>query len=105
LYNSIGLLFTSDKYSIVFCIYAGASPESHQRKLSERILEVVVAILRRNRDDGLARPEGHAIEVAMDTLRDMRVRRHNPLYRHRYWNRDALTRRAAMRRRLISLVF
>lgn len=65
-------------------IYAGAVLESDQHKLSERILKAVVAILRRTREPGLARREWQAMEVAMDILRDMRVRRHNPLYQHRY---------------------
>ena len=65
-------------------IYAGAVLESDQRKLSERIQEAELAILRRTREPGLARREWQAMEVAMDFLRDMRVRSHNPLYQHRY---------------------
>jgi hypothetical protein len=64
--------------------YAGAVLENDRHKLSERILEAEVAILRRTREPGLARREWQAMEIAMDILRDMRVRRHNPLYQHRY---------------------
>jgi hypothetical protein len=63
--------------------YAGAVLESDQRKLSKRILEAELAILRRTREPGLARREWQAMNIAMDILRDMRVRRHNPLYEHR----------------------
>jgi hypothetical protein len=63
--------------------YAGAVLESDQRKLSQRILEAELAILRRTREPGLARREWQAMDIAMDILRDMRVRRHNPLYEHR----------------------
>jgi hypothetical protein len=64
--------------------YAGAVLECDQHKLSKQILEAELAILRRTREPGLARREWHAIEIAMDILRDMRVRRHEPLYEHRY---------------------
>jgi hypothetical protein len=57
--------------------------ESDQRKLSKRILEAELAILRRTREPGLARREWQAMDIAMDILRDMRVRRHKPLYEHR----------------------
>jgi hypothetical protein len=64
--------------------YAGAVLESDQRKLSERILDAELAILRRTHEPGLARREWQAMEVAMDVLHDMRMRRHMPLYEHRY---------------------
>jgi hypothetical protein len=59
--------------------YAGAVLESDQRRLSKRILEAEIAILRRTREPGLARREWQAMEVAMDILRDMRIKRHKPL--------------------------
>jgi hypothetical protein len=65
-------------------IYAGAVLESDQHELGKRILEAEIAILRRTREPGLARREWQAMEVAMDVLRDIRARRHNPLYEHRY---------------------
>jgi hypothetical protein len=64
--------------------YAGAVLERDQCKLNDRILEAELAILRRTREPGLARREWHAIEIAMGVLRDMRTRRHEPLYEHRY---------------------
>jgi hypothetical protein len=64
--------------------YAGAVIESDQRKLGKRILEAELAILRRTREPGLARREWLAMEVAMDILRDIRVRHHHPLCLHRY---------------------
>ena len=64
--------------------YAGAVLESDRHKLSKRILEAELAILRRTREPGLAMREWRAIEVAMDILRDMRTRRHQPLYEHRH---------------------
>jgi hypothetical protein len=64
--------------------YAGAVLESDRHKLSERILEAELAILRRTHEPGLARREWQAMEIAMDILRDMRVRRDNPLYAHRH---------------------
>ena len=62
--------------------YAGAVLELDQNKLSRRILDAEIAILRRTREPGLARREWQAMEVAMDILRDMRMRRHMPLYQH-----------------------
>ena len=56
--------------------YATAVLELDQHKLSKRIL---LAILQRTREPGLARREWQAMEVAMDVLRDMRLRRHMPL--------------------------
>ena len=64
--------------------YAGAVLESDRRKLSKRILEAELAILRRTREPGLARREWQAIELAIGVLHDMRTRRHQPLYEHRY---------------------
>jgi hypothetical protein len=65
--------------------YAVAVLEGDQCKLSERILEAELAILRRTHEPGLARREWQAIEVAMNVLRDMRVRRPDkPLYEHLY---------------------
>jgi hypothetical protein len=63
--------------------YAGAVLESDQRQLSKRILEAELAILRRTRKPGLARQEWRAIEIAMDVLRDMWLRGHDPLHKHR----------------------
>jgi hypothetical protein len=63
--------------------YAGAVLELDQNKLSRRILDAELAILRRTREPGLARREWQAMEVAMDILRDMRMRRQMPLYQHR----------------------
>lgn len=63
--------------------YTTAVLELDQRKLSKRILDAELAILRRTHEPGLARREWQAMEVAMDVLRDMRVRRHMPLYEHR----------------------
>jgi len=63
--------------------YAGAVLELDQNILSRRILDAEIAILRRTREPGLARREWQAMEVAMDVLRDMRMRRHMPLYQHR----------------------
>jgi hypothetical protein len=63
--------------------YAGAVLESDQRQLSRRILEAELAILRRTRKPGPARREWRAIEIAMDVLRDMRLRGHDPLHEHR----------------------
>jgi hypothetical protein len=63
--------------------YAGAVLESDQRQLNRRILEAELAILRRTRKPGLARQEWRAIEIAMDVLRDMRLRGHDPLHEHR----------------------
>jgi hypothetical protein len=63
--------------------YASAVLELDQHKLSKRILDAELAILRRAREPGLARREWQAIEVAMDVLHDMRMRRHVPLYEHR----------------------
>ena len=63
--------------------YATAVLELDQNKLSKRILDAEIAILRRTREPGLARREWQAMEVAMDVLRDMRMRRHMPLYQHR----------------------
>jgi hypothetical protein len=59
--------------------FAGAVLENDQRKLSERIIDAELAILRRTREPGLARREWQAMELAMDILRDMRIRRHRPL--------------------------
>ena len=64
-------------------IYAGAVLESDQHKLSQRILEAELAILRRTREPGLARREWQLMDIAMDVLRDMRARRHEPLYERR----------------------
>ena len=64
--------------------YAGAVLEGDQQGLGKRILEAEVAILRRTREPGLARREWQAMQIAMDILRDMRVRRHNPPYERRY---------------------
>ena len=64
--------------------YAGAVLESDKRKLSKRILEAELAILQRTREPGLARREWQAMEVAMDILHDLRMRRHQPLYEHRH---------------------
>jgi hypothetical protein len=61
--------------------YAGAVLESNQHELSKRILEAELATLRRTREPGLAWREWHAMEIAMDILRDMRVRGHTL---HRY---------------------
>jgi hypothetical protein len=63
--------------------YAGAVLESDQQKLSNRILEAELAILRRTREPGLARREWLAMEIAMDILHDMRLRGHDPLHEHR----------------------
>ena len=63
--------------------YAVAVLESDQRKLSERLLEAELAILQRTREPGLAKREWRAIEIAMDVLRDMRLRGHDPLHEHR----------------------
>jgi len=63
--------------------YAGAVLESDQRQLNRRILEAELAILRSTRKPGLARQEWRAIEIAMDVLRDMRLRGHDPLHEHR----------------------
>src|ERR1700722_17454620 len=67
--------------------YAGAVLESDQRKLSKRILQAELAILQRTREPGLATKEWRAIEIAMDVLRDMRLRSHHPLHEHRRRNR------------------
>jgi hypothetical protein len=65
--------------------YAVAVLEGDQGKLSERILEAELAIIRRTHEPGLARREWQAIEFAMNVLRDMRVRRlDKPLYEHLY---------------------
>jgi hypothetical protein len=64
--------------------YAQAVLESDQAKVGKRILEAEVAILWRTREPELTRREWQAIEVAMDVLRDMRMRRHIPLYEHLY---------------------
>lgn len=64
--------------------YAVAVLGNDQREVSKRILEAELAILRRTREPGLVHREWQAIEVAMDILRDMRMRRHQPLYEHRY---------------------
>lgn len=63
--------------------YASAVLESDGRNLSERILEAELAILRRTREPELARREWQAIEIAMDVLRDMRLRGHDPLHEYR----------------------
>jgi hypothetical protein len=63
--------------------YAIAVLELDQHKLSKRILDAEIAILRRTHEPGLARREWQAMEVAMDVLRDIRLRRHMPFYRHR----------------------
>jgi hypothetical protein len=63
--------------------YATAVLELDQHQLSKRILDAELAILRRTREPGLARREWQAMEIAMDILRDMRDRRHNPLYERR----------------------
>lgn len=63
--------------------YATAVLELDQRKLSKRILDAEIAILRRTREPGLARREWRAMEVAMDVLQDIRMRRHMPRYEHR----------------------
>lgn len=63
--------------------YASAVLELDQHKVSKLILDAEIAILKRTHQPGLARREWQAIEVAMDVLRDMRVRRHIPLYEHR----------------------
>lgn len=62
--------------------YAGAVLEGDQQELGKRILEAELAILRRTREPGLTKREWQAMEIAMDILSDMRVRRHNPLYKH-----------------------
>jgi hypothetical protein len=64
--------------------YAGAVLENDLRKLSKRILEAELAILRRTREPGLTQREWQAMEVAMDILHDMRMRRHQPLYERRH---------------------
>jgi hypothetical protein len=64
--------------------YAVAVLEADQQKLSARILEAELAILRRTREPGLARREWQAMDIAMDVLRDMRDRRRNPLHEHRH---------------------
>jgi hypothetical protein len=64
--------------------YAGAVLDSDQRKLSKRILQAKLAILRRTREPGLARREWQAMDIAMDILRDVRISRHRALYQHRY---------------------
>jgi hypothetical protein len=63
--------------------YATAVIELDQHKLSMRILDAELAILRRTHEPGLARREWQAIEVAIDILQDMRMRCHTPLYDHR----------------------
>jgi hypothetical protein len=63
--------------------YATAVLELDQHKLSKRILEAELAILRRTREPGLARREWQAMEITMDILRDIRDRRHNPLCERR----------------------
>jgi hypothetical protein len=63
--------------------YAGAVLETDQQELSKRILNAELAILRRTREPGLARREWQAMEIAMNILHDMRVRRHKPLCEHR----------------------
>jgi hypothetical protein len=63
--------------------YATAVLELDQQKLSKRILDAELAILRRTHEPGLARREWQAIEVAMDVLHDMRIRSHMPFYQHR----------------------
>jgi hypothetical protein len=60
--------------------YAGAVLESDQRKLSKRILEAELAILRRTHEPGLARREWQLMDIAMGVLRGMRARRHSPLH-------------------------
>jgi hypothetical protein len=64
--------------------YAGAVFESDHHKLSKRILEAELAILRRTREPGLTWHEWRAIEMAMNVLREMRVVRREPLYDRRY---------------------
>ena len=66
--------------------YATAVLELDRDKLSKRILDAELAILQRTREPGLARREWQAMEVAMDVLHDMRMRRHMPLYDHQYRN-------------------
>jgi hypothetical protein len=56
--------------------YAGAVLENDQQKVSKRILQAELAILRRTREPGLARREWQAMEVAMNILHDLRVSRH-----------------------------
>jgi hypothetical protein len=65
--------------------YAVAVLESDKRKRSRRILEAELAILKRTREPELTRREWQAIDIAMDVLRDMRVRRlSEPLYERFY---------------------
>ena len=64
--------------------YANAVLELDQHKLSQRILEAELAILHRTREPGLTLREWQTIEIAMDVLRDMRMRRHQPLYERNY---------------------
>jgi hypothetical protein len=64
--------------------YANAVLELDKHKLSQRILEAEIAILHRTHEPGLARREWQAIDIAMDILRDMRKRRHLPLYERFY---------------------
>jgi hypothetical protein len=63
--------------------YATAVLELDQHKLSKRILDAELAILRRTHEPGLARREWQAIELAMDVLHDMRIQRRMPFYQHR----------------------
>jgi hypothetical protein len=63
--------------------YSTAVLELDQHNLSKRILDAELAILRRTHEPGLARREWQAMEVAMDVLQDIRMRRHMPLYQHR----------------------
>ena len=65
--------------------YAGAVLENDQRKLSQRILEAELAILRRTHEPGLARREWQLMDIAMGVLRDMRARRHGPLHVREHW--------------------
>ena len=62
--------------------YASAVLELDQHKLSKRIFEAELAILRRTQEPGLAQREWQAIEIAMDVLRDLRKRSHLRLYQH-----------------------
>jgi hypothetical protein len=64
--------------------YASAVLELDRHKVSKRILEAELAILRRTHEPGIARREWQAIDVAMAVLRDMRMRRHLALYERFY---------------------
>jgi hypothetical protein len=67
-------------------IKAGAVLESDRHKLSERILEAEIGDFAAHTRAGLTRREWQVMEIAMDILRDMRMRRHSPLYERRHSN-------------------